>query len=43
MKYIICKYCTHVNGNHQDTLAFSKNIYQSGKINYSETVNIYLF
>ena len=37
MKYIICKYCTHVNGNHQDTLAFSKNIYQSDKINYSET------
>ena len=33
MKYIICKYCTHVNGNHQDTLAFSKNIYQSDKIN----------
>lgn len=37
MKYVLCNYCSHINGYHEDTVEFSKEVYQSDKINYSQT------
>ncbi len=36
IKYIKCKYCTHINGKYQDTIKFSNKIYLSNSINYSK-------
>ena len=36
-KYIQCKYCSHVNGQHQDTKEFSNKIYVDEKVSYSKS------
>ena len=36
IKYIQCKYCSHINGWHQDNKRFSNKIYVDEKVKYSK-------
>ena len=39
IKYILCKYCTHLNGNFEDSEKFANEIYLSKKMSYSANYN----